>query len=44
MKYLDYIGEVGERINRNKKGKGVDKIGTFAGFGNGTLKKAYKEN
>ena len=44
MKYLDYIGEVGQRIDRNKKGKGVDNIGTFAGFGNGTLKKAYKEN
>ena len=44
INYLDYIGEVGNRIERNKKGKGVDKVGTFAGFGSGTLKKAYKEN
>ena len=29
--YLDYMSEVGERINRGKKGKGVDNIGAFAG-------------
>ena len=44
MKYLDYIGEVGNRIERNKKGKGADNVGTFAGFGNGKLNKPYKEN
>ena len=38
MKYLDYMNEVSDRIIRNKKGKGADNIGAFAGFGNGTLK------
>lgn len=31
MKYLDYIGEVGNRIERNKKGKCLDNIGIFSG-------------
>ena len=31
MKYMDYIGEVGNRIERNKKGKCLDNIGMFAG-------------
>ncbi len=31
MSYLDYMNEVGERINRGKKGKGVDNIGIFGG-------------
>ena len=32
MDYLDYMSEVGKRIDRGKKGKGVDNIGTFAGL------------
>ena len=43
MKYLDYINEVGHRINQGKKGKGTTNFGSFAGFGKGTLKKPYKE-
>ena len=43
MKYLDYIGEVGNRIDKGKKGKGITNLGSFAGFGKGTLKKPYKE-
>ena len=43
MAYTDYINEVGHRINQGKKGKGTSNIGTFAGFGKGTLKKSYKE-
>ena len=31
MKYMDYIQEVGNRIERNKKGKGVENIGIFGG-------------
>ena len=42
MSYLDYMGEVGDRIYKGKQGKGSDNIGTFAGFGKGTLKKPYK--
>ena len=43
MKYLDYMQEVGNRISNGKKGKGVTNLGSFAGFGKGTLKKPYKE-
>ena len=43
MKYTDYINEVGHRINLGKKGKGTSNIGTFAGFGEGTLNKAIKD-
>ena len=32
MKYMDYIQEVGDRIVRNKKGKGADNIGFFGGI------------
>ena len=32
MKYMDYIAEVGERVKRNKDGKGVDNIGVFGGL------------
>ncbi len=32
MKYLDYMQEVGDRIERGKKGKGVDNIGMFGGI------------
>ena len=31
MKYMDYMQEVGDRISRGKKGKGVDNIGFFGG-------------
>ena len=31
MKYMDYIQEVGNRVERNKKGKGADNIGMFGG-------------
>ena len=43
MPYLDYIGEVGSRINNAKNGKGITDVGIFSGFGSGTLKKPYKE-
>jgi len=43
MNYLDYMQEVGNRISNGKKGKGVTNLGSFAGFGKGTLKKPYKE-
>ena len=42
MDYLDYISEVGDRINKGKNGKGTNSIGSFSGFGSGTLNKAYK--
>tara|TARA_Y100000401_G_C8319385_1_gene224379 strand:+ start:1554 stop:1838 length:285 start_codon:yes stop_codon:yes gene_type:complete len=32
MSYLDYIGEVGARIDKNKKGKSLDNIGMFSGI------------
>jgi len=32
MKYMDYIQEVGNRVKRNKDGKGADNIGVFAGI------------
>lgn len=31
IKYMDYIQEVGNRVERNKKGKGADNIGIFGG-------------
>ena len=31
MKYMEYVQEVSDRIERNKKGKGVDNIGIFGG-------------
>ena len=43
MKYTDYINEVGHRITQGKKGKGTSNLGSFSGFGEGTLKKPYKE-
>ena len=43
MDYLDYMGEVGDRIHNATKGKGLTDLGMFSGFGNGTLKKPYKE-
>ena len=41
MKYMDYMQEVSDRIIRNKKGKGADNIGLFAGVNfdkNGRIK------
>ena len=32
MSYLDYIGEVGAMIDKNKKGKSLDNIGMFGGI------------
>tara|TARA_R100001443_G_scaffold91424_1_gene97995 strand:+ start:335 stop:451 length:117 start_codon:yes stop_codon:yes gene_type:complete len=29
---MDYIQEVGNRVKRNKDGKGADNIGVFAGI------------
>ena len=31
MKYMDYMQEVSDRIDRNKNGKGADNIGMFGG-------------
>ena len=31
MKYMDYMQEVGDRIERRKKGKGADSLGFFSG-------------
>ena len=31
MKYMDYMQEVSDRIERNKKGKGTDNFGVFGG-------------
>ena len=31
IKYMDYIQEVGDRVYRNKSGKGADNIGLFGG-------------
>ena len=41
--YMDYVNEVCTRGEKNKQGKDFS-IGTFAGFGKGTLKKPYMEN
>jgi len=31
IKYMDYIQEVGNRVKRNKEGRGADNIGLFGG-------------
>ena len=31
IKYMDYMQEVSDRIDRNKKGKGAENIGLFSG-------------
>ena len=31
IKYMDYIQEVGDRVKRNKEGRGSDNIGVFSG-------------
>ena len=38
MKYMDYMNEIGLRLDRKKKNKTLDKS-LFSGFGPGTLKK-----
>ena len=39
----NYIDEMEERVTRHSEGKSIKKsIGTFSGFGKGTLKKPYK--
>ena len=43
MKYVDYVCEVGNRISKGKQGKGTSNVGSFAGFGKGTLRKPYME-
>ena len=32
MKYMDYIQEVGNRVKRNKEGKGAENLGVFKGL------------
>ena len=47
IKYVDYFGELAERETTTNGGKDTYKktsIGSFSGFGQGTLKKSYKEN
>ena len=45
--YLDYFGELAEReiiTNGGKDAYRKTSLGSFSGFGKGTLKKSYKEN
>ena len=45
--YLDYFGELAERETITNGGKDTYRktsLGSFSGFGKGTLKKSYKEN
>ncbi len=45
--YLDYFGELAERETQTNGGRDAYRstsIGTFSGFGKGTLRKPYKEN
>ena len=32
IKYMDYVQEVGDRVKRNKEGRGADNIGLFQGI------------
>ena len=45
MKYDDYVSELENRVERNQKGKSIttQSIGTYSGFGKGTLKKPYEQ-
>ena len=45
MKYLDYYAELADREQKYKAGKDVksNSLGLFGGFGEGKLKKPYKE-
>ena len=44
MTYDEYIDEVESRVTRHSEGKTLTSscVGTFSGFGKGTLKKPYK--
>ena len=44
MGFDKYVDELEERADRHTKGKSITtkSIGTFSGFGEGTLKKSYK--
>ena len=44
MGFNSYIDELEERADRHSKGKSITtkSIGTFSGFGKGTLRKSYK--
>ena len=46
MDYDTYVDEMEDRATRNQQGKSIttSSIGTFSGFGEGTLKKPYKLN
>tara|TARA_R100001594_G_scaffold57337_1_gene91236 strand:- start:7238 stop:7483 length:246 start_codon:yes stop_codon:yes gene_type:complete len=45
MGFDNYVDEIEERATRHSQGKSITKntIGSFAGFGKGTLKKPYKQ-
>tara|TARA_Y100001951_G_scaffold103815_1_gene113595 strand:- start:1190 stop:1438 length:249 start_codon:yes stop_codon:yes gene_type:complete len=43
MDYMTYVDEIEERATRHQKGKPINSMGTFAGFGKGTLKKSYEK-
>ena len=44
MTFDEYIDEMESRTTRNQEGKSLtaSSLGTFSGFGEGTLKKPYK--
>ena len=46
MTFDDYVDEMESRATRNQEGKSLtsSSVGTFSGFGKGTLKKPYKQN
>ena len=46
LKYDDYVNELESRFHRASQGKALTNgsIGTFGGFGKGTLEKPYKTN
>ena len=46
MTFDEYIDEMESRVTRTQEGKSLtsNSLGTFAGFGKGTLKKPYKQN
>ena len=45
MDYNTYVDELEERADRNARGKSITSksIGTFSGFGEGTLNKTIKD-
>ena len=43
MDYMTYVDEIEERATRHQQGKPIKSIGSFVGFGKGTLKKAYEK-